>query len=161
MWTADTWQEITIITNSLSMCADSDLTFCTSHKDVTSTHRYPFKVYKTSEVGHNQLWAQSAMGSAMGHDNLWVVQYPCIHNSCPWNVMSTRPYQGCDVFNFLPPLSYQHYEFMGGVSQRSVFMIKLDIQCIKAWAALLDMGCSCYVSVEDKRFVASTLPRLY
>ena len=41
------------------MCADSDLAFCNSYKDGTSTNREPRQVYKTSEVGYSQLWAQS------------------------------------------------------------------------------------------------------
>ena len=41
------------------MCADSDLTFCNSYEDGTSTNREPRQAYKTSEVGYSQLWAQS------------------------------------------------------------------------------------------------------
>ena len=41
------------------MRTDSDLAFCNSYEDGTSTNREPRQVYKTAEVGHSQLWAQS------------------------------------------------------------------------------------------------------
>ena len=40
------------------MCTDSDLAFCNSYEDGTSTNREPRQAYKTAEVGHSQLWAQ-------------------------------------------------------------------------------------------------------
>ena len=40
------------------MCTDSDLAFCNSYEDRTSTNREPHQAYKTAEVGHSQLWAQ-------------------------------------------------------------------------------------------------------
>ena len=44
--------------NSLSMCTDSDLAFCNSYEDGTSTNSEPSQAYKTAEVGHSQLWIQ-------------------------------------------------------------------------------------------------------
>ena len=41
------------------MCTDSDLAFCNSYEDGTNTNREPRQAYKTAEVGHSQLWAQS------------------------------------------------------------------------------------------------------
>ena len=40
------------------MHTDSDLTFCNSYEDGTSTNREPRQAYKTTEVGHSQLWAR-------------------------------------------------------------------------------------------------------
>ena len=40
---------------SLSMCTNSDLSFCNSYEDGTGTKREPCQVYKTAEVGHSQL----------------------------------------------------------------------------------------------------------
>ena len=34
---------------------DSDLAFCNSYEDRTSTKREPRQAYKTAEVGHSQL----------------------------------------------------------------------------------------------------------
>ena len=47
-----------IIQNSFSVCMDSDLAFCNSYEDGTSTNREPRQAYKTAEVGHSQLQAQ-------------------------------------------------------------------------------------------------------
>ena len=38
---------------------DSDLAFCNSYEDGTSTNREPRQAYKTAEVGYSQLWAQA------------------------------------------------------------------------------------------------------
>ena len=40
------------------MRTDSDLAFCNSYEDGTSTNREPRQAYKTTEVGHSQLWAR-------------------------------------------------------------------------------------------------------
>ena len=52
----DTSPEICI--NYLSTCMDSDLAFCNSYEDGTSTNGEPHQAYITAEVGHSQLWAQ-------------------------------------------------------------------------------------------------------
>ena len=52
------------------MCTGSDLAFCNSYEDGTSTNREPHQAYKTAEVGHSQ----PAMGSGMGHVSLRVAQ---------------------------------------------------------------------------------------
>ena len=51
----DTWPEISVNENSSSLCMDSDLAFCNSYKDRTSTSREPRKAYETAEVGYSQL----------------------------------------------------------------------------------------------------------
>ena len=40
----------------LALVSGSDLTFCNSYKDGTSTSREPSKAYETAEVGYSQLW---------------------------------------------------------------------------------------------------------
>ena len=55
----DKWPEIFVNYNSSFCVKTSDLTFCNSFEDRTSTNREPHQAYKTAEVGYSQLWAQS------------------------------------------------------------------------------------------------------
>ena len=57
-WMLDTQPEICVNQNSSFLCTDSDLVFCNSYKDGTSTNREPRQTYKIAEVGYSQLWAK-------------------------------------------------------------------------------------------------------
>ena len=50
--------QISVNLNKSSLYTDSDIVFCNSYKDGTSTSREARIAFETAEVGYSQPWAQ-------------------------------------------------------------------------------------------------------